>query len=95
MNQLVNRTYSAVLCLTCREPIPVPPIVKRLRDVAHAEGHEAWANQRVFQLRCRTCGREKPYHFGQVIEVAGEPKVRPAGPSRAAGLSARSRAMGA
>jgi len=90
--QFVNQTYSAVLCLACREPIPVPGIVTQLRDIARAEGREAAANERVFKLRCRRCEREKPYHLNQVIEVAGEPKPRSVGLS---GTAARSRAAGA
>jgi translation initiation factor 2 beta subunit (eIF-2beta)/eIF-5 len=74
--QLEQRTYSAVLCRTCREPIPVPAIVIRLQEESNEAGSAEPQHDRVFRLRCRACGAEKPYRSSQVIEVDGEPKVR-------------------
>lgn len=73
IQEAATRHYSAVLCRTCREPIPVPAIVISLsRD----EKSEAGAPERVFTLRCRACESESPYRSGQIIEVEGEPKSR-------------------
>jgi hypothetical protein len=74
--QLEQRTYSAVLCRVCREPIPVPAIVIRLQEEAKAAGPDVPQHDQVFRLRCRSCEAEKPYRSSQMIEVDGEPKLR-------------------
>ena len=61
--------YKAVLCRRCRQPIPVPAIVNRMR----AEEQDV---ERVFTVRCRVCENESLYHSRQVIDVEGEPKAR-------------------
>jgi hypothetical protein len=73
--QLEQHTYSAVLCRACRQPIPVPGIVLRLREEARASA-EPDQQDRVFRVRCRSCEAEKPYWASQIIEVEGEPKRR-------------------
>ena len=76
VQQLERGTYSAVLCRSCREPIPVPAIVIRMHETARTEAPDAVQSERVFTLRCRACEAEKPYRSSQVIEVDGQPKVR-------------------
>jgi RNase P subunit RPR2 len=66
---IVESRYKAVLCRRCRQPIPVPAIVNRLR----AEEQNV---ERVFTVRCRVCENESLYHSRLVIEVQGEPKRR-------------------
>jgi RNase P subunit RPR2 len=73
--QLEKRTYSAVLCRACRQPIPVPAIVIRLQEESRATD-DAQQHDRVFRVRCRSCEAEKPYWSSQIIQVDGEPKPR-------------------
>ena len=91
--QLEQRTYSAVLCRACREPIPVPAIVIQLQN-ENQNLHEA-KHDRVFRLRCRSCEAEKPYRASQIIEVEGEPKRRRAVPRSSLGYPPFARAAGA
>ena len=76
MNQhLEERTYSAVLCRACRQPIPVPGIVIRLQKESPVDS-DGQQHDRVFRLRCRSCEAEKPYRASQIVELNGEPKPR-------------------
>jgi len=74
----VSQSYRGVRCLSCLQPIPLPAILveidSRLRglSVQHADEHST----RVFSLRCRACEREKPYRTSDIVDFAGEPKVR-------------------
>ena len=66
---IMESSYKAVLCRRCRQPIPVPAIVNRMR----AEEQDV---ERVFTVRCRVCENESLYHSRLVIDVEGEPKRR-------------------
>lgn len=96
-----KQSYRGVLCMSCRQPIPLPAILNALEAVpeksSEADSHPALAGERVFSLRCRACGREKPYRSMEIIELEGSPRPqvdyirnvigvrrRPGGLSRAA-----------
>jgi len=59
--------YSAVLCRSCRQPIPLPAIVA---------GSSQDDPGRVFTLRCWTCYSEKPYRVTEIVAFEGVPKPR-------------------
>jgi len=69
--QADKQSYLGVRCLSCRQPIPVPPILVGSIYAAEQEEHD-----RVFSLRCRSCEREKPYRASDVVEFEGEPVPR-------------------
>lgn len=68
MNQdvLPKQSYRGVLCMSCRQPIPLPAIVISLSGLPH----------RAFTLRCRACCRERPYRIADVVEFEGTPRSR-------------------
>jgi len=74
----VQQSYRGVLCLSCRQPIPLPSILieidSRLRGLIAGNAEEP--STRVFSLRCRSCEREKPYRINDIVDFAGEPKAR-------------------
>lgn len=75
-----KQSYRGVLCMSCRQPIPLPTIVNNL-EAAPEKGGEAdtappLGGERVFSLRCRACGREKPYQSAEIIELEGTPRPR-------------------
>ena len=74
----VQQSYRGVLCLSCRQPIPLPAILididSRLRGLIAGNAEEP--STRVFSLRCRSCEREKPYRMTDIVDFSGEPKVR-------------------
>jgi hypothetical protein len=73
-----KQSYRAVLCMSCRQPIPLPAILNSLEAMteksSEAHTHPAPAGERVFSLRCRACGREKPYRSAEIIELEGTPR---------------------
>ena len=68
-----RQTFRGVVCLHCKASIPVPAIVGTLQT---SEGG-AEASQRksqVFNLRCPTCHKEKPYRTKEIVEFVGTPQ---------------------
>ena len=78
MTQADKQSYLGVRCLSCRQPIPVPPILVGRVSAAEREDSLLYTEQhdRVFSLRCRFCEREKPYRASDVVEFEGVPVVR-------------------
>lgn len=72
---VTKESYRGVLCLSCRQPIPLPPIVVRME--ALPQGQHSEQRERVFSLRCRACDREKPYRSRDILEFDGTPRPRP------------------
>jgi len=70
--------YSAVLCRSCRQPIPLPAIVVGMasRRQHHNDSGSQDSPGCVFTLRCRTCDKEKPYRVTDIVELEGAPKPR-------------------
>jgi len=74
IQELKEQSYRGVLCLCCRQPIPLPAIIIRMElTSAGTQGEEG---NRVFSLRCRACEREMPYRASEVIEIEGAPRLR-------------------
>jgi hypothetical protein len=72
-----KQSYRGVLCMSCRQPIPLPAIINSLEGLSE-NGATARTEhpERVFSLRCRACGREKPYRSADIIELEGSPRPR-------------------
>jgi hypothetical protein len=74
-----KQSYRGVLCMSCRQPIPLPAILNNLEAVAEKSGQDGTQHEqgeRVFSLRCRACGRERPYRSAEIIELEGAPRPR-------------------
>jgi hypothetical protein len=72
IEEVKSQSYSGVLCRSCRQPIPLPTVVRASSAAANEEREEA----RVFNLRCRACDKERPYRRSDVTIFEGTPKLR-------------------
>ncbi len=78
--------YRGVLCVHCRQPIPLPAAIVR----KHAERKSSASSEvielgpRAFALRCRDCHGEGLYAESKFIEREGLPRIRITLRSRAA-----------
>jgi hypothetical protein len=72
-----KQSYRGVQCMSCRQPIPLPPIVITL-VVPHPgeDGSRTASTERAFTLRCRACNRERPYRSVDIVEIEGAPRAR-------------------
>jgi hypothetical protein len=78
-----RETFRGVVCLHCKEPIPVPHIVIVLQD-AGSQGPESLPEKsQVFNLRCSACHKEKPYRVSEIMDFEGSPE-KPVPPIRPA-----------
>jgi hypothetical protein len=77
-------TFRGVVCLHCKEPVPVPAIVGTLQDPN--DGTESFQRKsQVFNLRCPSCHKEKPYRTREIVDFEGTPEAAMA-PERPAPL---------
>ena len=72
---IAKQSYRAVLCMSCRQPIPVPAIVISMGGLGETCPRPE-DTERVFTLRCRACCRERPYRLADIIEFEGAPRPR-------------------
>jgi hypothetical protein len=79
MTQNTERQYyRGVLCLHCKQPIPISPLVAGIEAEFKASETTPLRHQKcqVFHLRCAACGKEKPYKIGEIVEFEGAPVTR-------------------
>lgn len=65
-------TFRGVVCLHCKAPVPVPSIV----DSVQSASDTAQSSQRksqVFNVRCPSCHKEKPYRTREIVDFDGTP----------------------
>lgn len=76
-------TFRGVICLHCKEPVPVPPIVWTLRLTTTEGADPRTGKSQVFNVRCPSCHKEKPYRTSEIVNFEGSPDqlVRPASPT--------------
>jgi hypothetical protein len=75
MTQAERPTFRVVVCLHCKASIPVPTIVAGTGQASAAEGYESQGKSQVFNLRCPSCHKEKPYRTREIIDVEGTPEA--------------------
>jgi hypothetical protein len=76
MNSVTERqSYRGVTCLHCKKPIAISPVVASIESETQAEEASPRKCQ-VFHLRCVSCGKEKPYKIGEILEFEGAPISR-------------------
>ncbi len=76
MNSVTERqSYRGVTCLHCKKPIAISPLVASIESETQADEASPRKCQ-VFHLRCVSCGKEKPYKIGEILEFEGTPITR-------------------
>jgi hypothetical protein len=79
MNQSAeSKHFRGVVCVRCRQPIPVPSVVGRKGTSTANVGQNSpqEMNSRVFTLRCRACQSEHPYTTTQIVDCDDGPGPR-------------------
>jgi hypothetical protein len=64
-------TFRGVVCLHCKAPIPVPPIVGSLQSAGSEGTESSQRKSQVFNIRCPQCHKEKPYRTREIVDFAG------------------------
>jgi hypothetical protein len=67
-------TFRGVVCLHCKAPIPVPAIVGSVQASANEGTESSQRKSQVFNLRCPSCHKEKPYRTREIVDFAGTPE---------------------
>src|ERR1700688_3184194 len=67
--------FRGVVCLHCKAPIPVPAIVGSLQATENAGTEASLRKSQVFNLRCPSCHKEKPYRTREIVEFEGIPET--------------------
>jgi hypothetical protein len=67
-------TFRGVVCLHCKAPVPVPDIVGNLQTASDGTESSQRKSQ-VFNLRCPTCHKEKPYRTREIVDFEGTPET--------------------
>jgi hypothetical protein len=65
-------TFRGVVCLHCKAPVPVPAIVGSLQ-AASDTAEPSLRRSQVFNLRCPSCHKEKPYRTREIVDFEGTP----------------------
>jgi hypothetical protein len=77
-------TFRGVVCLHCKAAVPVPAIVG-CAQAANDETESFLRKSQVFNLRCPSCHKEKPYRTKEIVDFEGTPEAAMA-PERPAPL---------
>jgi hypothetical protein len=77
----IQQSYRGVVCLHCRNPIPISPLVARTESELSANDAAPQRDRKcqVFHLRCVACGKEKPYKIDEIREFEGTPITEASG----------------
>ena len=65
--------FRGVVCLHCKAAIPVPAIVQNFQLAPAQDANASQGKSAVFNLRCSTCHKEKPYRTSEIINFEGIP----------------------
>jgi hypothetical protein len=67
-------TFRGVVCLHCKAHIPVPAIVSNVQ-AANDGTESSQRKSQVFNLRCPSCQKEKPYRTKEIVDFEGIPET--------------------
>ena len=65
-----QQSYRGVKCLHCTRPISIPSIVASIEVEFRAGAADSQTHHQcqVFNLRCESCGKERPYRISEILE---------------------------
>jgi hypothetical protein len=69
-----RQSFRGVVCLHCKAPIPVPAIVRNIQETLLKEAGASRENSSVFNVRCPSCHKEKPYRIREIVDFEGAPQ---------------------
>jgi hypothetical protein len=72
--ETIDRSYPAVLCVQCSEPVRVPARVVSLQNEIEKKGTDLVF---AFTARCELCESKEVYLFSDIQRFEGEPKRSP------------------
>jgi hypothetical protein len=73
-SEMTQKSYQAVRCLYCSDPIPLSATILKLCVVESGEATaERQCQSQVFILRCDACSRESSYLKSEIESFEGEP----------------------
>jgi hypothetical protein len=76
-SEMIRKSYQAIRCFYCSEPIPISASLLEHRVVASdsttVERQCQWCQ--VFILRCEACSKESRYLKSEIEAFAGEPPI--------------------
>ena len=75
MMEAEHPTFRGVVCLHCKAPIHVPPIVGSLQSAGSEGTESSQRKSQVFNIRCPRCHKEKPYRTREIVEFEGTPEA--------------------
>src|ERR1700688_2218680 len=70
-----RQQFRGVACLHCKSPIPIPSVVGSTRVTLRDGAESSEENSQVFNLRCPTCHKEKPYWTREIVNFEGTPEL--------------------
>lgn len=70
--EMEHQTFRGVVCLNCKAPIPVPSIVWENSLVPQEITLER-GRASVFNVRCASCHKERPYRTSEIVTFDGLP----------------------
>ena len=70
-----RQTVRGVVCLHCKAPIPVPAIVACRQESSSEDMESSQRKSQVFNLRCPSCHKEKPYRTREIVDFEGTPET--------------------
>ena len=68
-------TFRGVMCLHCKAPIPVPAIVGCMQEGESEDAELSQRKSQVFNVRCPSCHKEKPYRTREIVNFEGTPET--------------------
>ena len=76
--EATKQQYRGVLCIHCRQPIPLPAsVVRKEKELRESEPNEMnELTSRSFTLRCRVCHGEAMYMESDIVDCQGMPRTR-------------------
>lgn len=72
--EIERPTFRGVVCLHCKASIPVPAIVGTLQAADSKEAETSQRKSQVFNVRCPSCHKERPYRTREIVKFEGTPE---------------------
>jgi len=73
-SEMSDKSYQAVRCAYCSEPIPLSTRLLELCHFHSDDAAELQCQSQVFILRCEACSKESCYLKTEIFPLEGEPR---------------------